>query len=109
MQLGILNNRIYIYRAYIYRSFVLTTPYTQDHYISLTQISTMSTFFTSRTFTCTNYSAAASDMAIKAYLPCPVPIIPEAEGFEWDRTGEVMVRDKGEGIRGEGIGGVIYE
>ncbi|GMI36090.1 hypothetical protein TrCOL_g3755 [Triparma columacea] len=47
------------------------------------------TFFTSRAFTCTNYSAAASE-DIQAYLPCPVPIIPEAEGFEWDRTGEVM-------------------
>jgi hypothetical protein len=47
-------------------------------------------------------------MDIQSYLPCPVPIIPEAEGFEWDRTGEVMVRAKGEGIRGE-IGGVIYE
>jgi hypothetical protein len=37
-----------------------------------------------RTFTCSNYSAASTDPDIKAYLPCPVPIIPEADGFEWN-------------------------
>ena len=41
-------------------------------------------FYFARRFTCLNYSSAALDPDIMAYLPCPTPIIPEAEGFEWD-------------------------
>mmetsp|Transcript_20632 Transcript_20632/g.43000 ORF Transcript_20632/g.43000 Transcript_20632/m.43000 type:complete len:371 (+) Transcript_20632:85-1197(+) len=46
-------------------------------------------FYFARRFTCLNYSAAATDPEIMAYLPCPVPIIPEADGFEWE-TEELM-------------------
>ena len=35
-----------------------------------------------RTFTCSNYSSASTDPDIRAYLPCPVLIIAEADGFE---------------------------
>ncbi|GMH57964.1 hypothetical protein TrRE_jg489, partial [Triparma retinervis] len=49
----------------------------------------MNGFFKAQTFTCLNYTAAALDTEVNAYLPCPVPIIPEAEGFEWDREGKM--------------------
>ena len=41
-------------------------------------------FYFACRFACFNYTAAAADPDIKAYLPCPAPIIPEADGFEWD-------------------------
>mmetsp|Transcript_17301 Transcript_17301/g.35649 ORF Transcript_17301/g.35649 Transcript_17301/m.35649 type:complete len:368 (+) Transcript_17301:71-1174(+) len=47
----------------------------------------MSDFFTVRTFTCSNYSAAAVDRDVMAYLPCPVPFLPEAENFTWELDG----------------------
>ncbi|GMH56055.1 hypothetical protein TrLO_g7681 [Triparma laevis f. longispina] len=47
-----------------------------------------------RTFTCLNYTDAAKDFEVRAFLPCPMPYLPVADGFEWSLTDTMILLEE---------------